>query len=369
MWTEFFCRPGWIYWSWPGMILIGAVTWYQVHLDVVINAWFGDFYDLIQKALSKESSVPKHEIYGYLFTFSEVAGTYIVVAVMSVFFTKHWTFRWRHAMNDYYMSHWQELRHIEGASQRVQEDTKRFARLVEDIGATALQSFMTLAAFVPILFELSKPVKALPILGEVPHAMVVLTITWALLGTVGLALVGMRLPGLEFQNQLVEAAFRKELVFGEDSEDRAKPDVVEELFASVRASYFQLFFNFMYFDFAKWSYLQFGVIIPYLALVPCIADGRITLGQMQRLVAAFSSVERSLQFLVRNWAQIVDLISVYKRLRLFGLTIDKEGSLLGDAFPISVCGRRSRDDGESESSDSKHVYIELDNVSTGSDKP
>ncbi|CAE7746397.1 bacA [Symbiodinium necroappetens] len=329
MWTEFFCRPGWIYWSWPGMILIGAVTWYQVHLDVVIIAWFGDFYDLIQKALSKESSVPKHEIYGYLFTFSEVAGTYIVVAVMSVFFTKHWTFRWRHAMNDYYMSHWQELRHIEGASQRVQEDTKRFAGLVEDIGATALQSFMTLAAFVPILFELSKPVKALPILGEVPHAMVVLTITWALLGTVGLALVGMRLPGLEFQNQLVEAAFRKELVFGEDSEDRAKPDVVEELFASVRASYFQLFFNFMYFDFAKWSYLQFGVIIPYLALVPCIADGRITLGQMQRLVAAFSSVERSLQFLVRNWAQPV-------------------------ITPIASADVSPR-----------HVYIELDNVSTG----
>mmetsp|Transcript_60532 Transcript_60532/g.141754 ORF Transcript_60532/g.141754 Transcript_60532/m.141754 type:complete len:344 (+) Transcript_60532:59-1090(+) len=343
MWTEFFCRPGWLYWSWPGMMIIGAVTWYQVHLDVVINAWFGDFYDLIQKALSEEANVSQHEIYGYLFTFS-------VVAVMSVFFTKHWTFRWRQAMNDYYMSHWQELRHIEGASQRVQEDTKRFAGLVEDIGATALQSLMTLAAFVPILFELSKPVKALPILGEVPHAMVLLTITWALLGTVGLAVVGMRLPGLEFQNQLVEAAFRKELVLGEDSEERAKPEVVEELFASVRASYFRLFFNFMYFDFAKWSYLQFGVIIPYLALVPCIADRRITLGQMQRLVAAFSNVERSLQFLVRNWAQIVDLISVYKRLRLFGLTIDKE-------------------EGDSESSDSKHVYIELDNVSTGSDKP
>ena len=124
MWTEFFCRPGWLYWSWPGMMIMGAVTWYQVHLDVVINAWFGDFYDLIQKALSEEANVSQHEIYGYLFTFSEVAGTYIVVAVMSVFFTKHWTFRWRQAMNDYYMSHWQELRHIEGASQRVQEETR-----------------------------------------------------------------------------------------------------------------------------------------------------------------------------------------------------------------------------------------------------
>ena len=175
--------------------------------------------------------------------------------------------------------------------------------MVEDIGATLLQSIMTLAAFVPILFELSKPVTSLPLLGEVPHAMVLLTIAWALLGTVGLSIIGMRLPGLEFQNQLVEAAFRKELVYGEDKEDRAQPEVVDGLFAAVRASYFQLYFNFMYFDFAKWSYLQFGVIIPYLALVPCIAEGRITLGQLQRLVNAFSSVERSLQFLVRNWTQ------------------------------------------------------------------
>ena len=38
------------------------------------------------------------------------------------------------------------------------------------------------------------------------------TIVWALLGTAGLALIGIRLPGLEFQNQLVEAAFRKDLV-------------------------------------------------------------------------------------------------------------------------------------------------------------
>ncbi|CAE7321227.1 bacA [Symbiodinium pilosum] len=364
MWKEFFCRGAWLYWSWPGVILICATTWYQVHLDVVINSWFGDFYDLIQKALSKESDVSKSEIYGYLFTFSKIAGTYIVVAVLSVFFTKHWTFRWRQAMNDFYIKRWRDLRHIEGASQRVQEDTRRFAIMVEDIGATLLQSLMTLAAFLPILFELSKPVTSLPLIGELPHAMVVLTIVWALLGTVGLSLIGIRLPGLEFQNQLVEAAFRKELVFGEDKEDRAQPEVVEGLFGAVRESYFQLYFNFMYFDFAKWSYLQFGVIVPYLALVPCIADGGITLGQMQRLVNAFSSVERSLQFLVRNWAQIVELISVYKRLRLFSLTLSDEAIM-----PFSLCGMFSQDDGDSESGASKQDYIELDNMSTGSDKP
>lgn len=38
-----------------------------------------------------------------------------------------------------------------------------------------------------------------------------MTIVWALLGSIGLGLIGMRLPGLEFQKQRVEAAFRKDL--------------------------------------------------------------------------------------------------------------------------------------------------------------
>ena len=41
-------------------------------------------------------------------------------------------------------------------------------------------------------------------------------------GTVLLAGAGIRLPGLEFNNQKVEAAYRKELVFGEDHAERAQ---------------------------------------------------------------------------------------------------------------------------------------------------
>ena len=119
-------------------MLILGLTWYQVHLDVVVNAWFGDFYDLIQKALSKDSHVSKDKIYGYLFTFSEIAGIYIVVAVLSVFFTKHWTFRWRQAMSDWYIDHWRDLRHIEGASQRVQEDS--WLKLTSDYGVRSVSA-------------------------------------------------------------------------------------------------------------------------------------------------------------------------------------------------------------------------------------
>jgi peptide/bleomycin uptake transporter len=51
--------------------------------------------------------------------------------------------------------------------------------------------------------------------------------------------------------------------------------------------------------------LQFGVVLPYIILVPCISKGGITLGSLQRLVGAFNNVERSFQFLVRNWGQML----------------------------------------------------------------
>jgi len=317
MFRSFFLSKFWFRWSWPGMGVIVLGTWYQVQVDVKINEWFGGFYDLIQKALSSPNSVQLSEFNSFLLTFGKIAGIYVVVAVFLSFFTKHWIFRWRNAMNDYYMNNWVKLRTIEGASQRVQEDTRRFAAVMETLGVSLLDSFLTLVAFLPILWELSKPIKVLPFIGEVDHALVYVAVIFALFGTALLAAIGIKLPGLEFNNQKVEAAFRKELVFGEDHEDRAKPPTVVELFNNVRRNYFRLFFHYMYFDIAKWSYLQFGVLVPYMALGPTIVSATITLGVMQQIVRAFGRVESSFQFLVRSWSIIVELISIYKRLVAF----------------------------------------------------
>ena len=42
---------------------------------------------------------------------------------------------------------------------------------------------------------------------------------------VTLMIVGQKLPDLQFNNQKVEAAYRKELVYGEDHENRADPHI------------------------------------------------------------------------------------------------------------------------------------------------
>jgi peptide/bleomycin uptake transporter len=322
---SFFMTRRWGAWSAPGGALILFVTWYKVQLDVRINEWFGDFYNLIQKALGKPGSITMDEYLVQLATFGRIAGLYVLIAVGTDFFIKHYVFRWRTAMNDFYTAHWHAVRDIEGASQRVQEDTMRFARLVEGLGISFVRSVMTLFAFLPILWTLSAQVTELPWIGPVSHSLVWVAILFALAGTVLMGLVGIKLPGLEFENQRVEAAYRKELVYGEDDHRRAEAQHLGHLFGNVRRNYFRLFFHYMYFDVARWSYLQFGTLVPYIALGPTLVAGTLTLGLMQQIVRAFGRVESSFQYLVNSWTTIVELISVYKRLRAFERQIRAHG--------------------------------------------
>ena len=307
----------WAKWSVIGSGLIVFITWFQVQISVMINQWYGSFYDLIQKALSAPNSITLTEFYSQLSTFAVIALVAITVSVLNNFFVSHYVFRWRTAMNDYYTSKWQHVRHIEGASQRIQEDTMRFANIVESLGVRFLDSIMTLLAFLPVLWGLSAYVTSLPLIGEVPQALVFVAILWAIVGTTLLAVAGIRLPGLEFKNQRVEAAYRKELVYGEDFEDRAEPAKLTELFSNVRKNYFRLYFHYLYFNVVRYGYLQAGVLVPLIALGPSIVAGAFTLGVMQRISNAFGQVESSFQFLVNSWTTIVELLSIHKRLKAF----------------------------------------------------
>ena len=227
-------------------------------------------------------------------------------------------------MNDYYMSRWSDVRHIEGAAQRVQEDTMRFATITEDLGVKIIESVMTLFAFLPLLFILSKHVPELPVVGQIPAALLTASVIWSLFGTALLAAVGIKLPGLNFRNQRVEAAYRKELVYGEDDSARAGPPTVRELFSNVRTNYFRLYFHYAYFNVFRAMYIQADNIFVYIILVPTIAAGKITFGILQQILTAFQQVSNSFQFLVNSWSTIVELMSIQKRLAAFEAAFDGE---------------------------------------------
>ncbi len=265
----------WQYWSILGTALIIFVTWFLVEVGVAVNAWYAPFYDLIQTALSSPHKVTIEQFYREVGVFLGIALIAVVISVLNNFFVSHYVFRWRTAMNEYYMANWQQLRHIEGAAQRVQEDTMRFASTLENMGVSFINAIMTLIAFLPVLVTLSAHVPELPIIGHIPYGLVIAAIVWSLMGTGLLAVVGIKLPGLE-----------------------------------------------MYFNIARILYLQVDNVFGLFLLFPSIVAGTITLGLMTQITNVFGQVRGAFQYLINSWTTLVELMSIYKRLRSFEHELD-----------------------------------------------
>ncbi len=314
----------WFGWSVLGSALILFYTYFNVQLSVAINAWYGPFYDLLNEALTKSRKVEIGELYHSLLTFAGLATIFVLVVSFMLYFIRHFIFRWRRAMHEFYMSHWEKLRGVEGASQRVQDDTMLFSRAMQRQGVSFVSAAMTLIAFLPILYGYSKHITELPLVGTIPQSLVWASIFWAILGTLFVYLLGIKLPGLEFQNQRAEAALRKELVYGEDQNHRADDFTVRGIFAELKENYYRLYRNYVYFDFGRNVYVNADTVYSLILLFPSIVAGTMTLGLFQQINNAFDKVRESFQVLFSDWDDIIKLISIYKRLRAFEAVIDEE---------------------------------------------
>jgi peptide/bleomycin uptake transporter len=291
--------------------------WIQVKIDVKINEWFGVFYDMIQKALASPNAITIEEYWLSLASFITLAGLYIALYVAISFFTAHFLFRWRTAMVEWYHSVYDKARNIEGASQRVQEDTIKFTRIMESLGTSFIESVMVLIQFVPILLGLSI---GIPIFffGDWQYGLITGALVWTLGGTAFLIGLGwiLRLVGVEYDLQKKEAAYRKILVIAEDN-NNVRPKTINEFFDDVRSIHFLSYIRYLYFNVGRMAYLQANVLSAYVFLAPAIVAGVVTLGVMQQIIRAFGRVEGSMQYLLKAWPTIIELASDYKRLKEF----------------------------------------------------
>ena len=319
---KFFKLRKWFIWSWLGSIIILSSLWIQVKIDVKINEWFGQFYDMIQKALGEPNAITIGEYWSSLLSFITLAAIYVGVAVVVSFFTSHYLFRWRTAMVEWYHSVYDKASKIEGASQRVQEDTIKFTRIMEGLGTSFIESVMVLFQFVPILLGLSI---GIPIFffGDWQYGLITGALLWTLGGTIFLIGLGwlLRLVGVEYDLQKKEAAYRKILVVAED-DNSVRPKTINELFDDVRSIHFLSYIRYLYFNVGRMAYLQANVLSAYVFLAPAIVAGVVTLGVMQQIIRAFGRVEGSMQYLLKAWPTIIELASVYKRLREFESVIN-----------------------------------------------
>ena len=316
----FFGTKKWALWAWGGLALLLVSLYVQVYMAVLFNEWYGRFYDMLQ-------SVEKYTLADFndsLWYFMYIAMVSVVLGTFTNWFTRHYSLAWREAMTFDYIPQWRHVKEeIEGASQRIQEDAYRFARLVESLGLQVVRAVMTLVAFLPILWHLGKNIDV-PVIGP-GDGNLVYTVLIVSLGGMGISwLVGWYLPGLEYNNQKVEAAFRKELVLGEDNKaDYCSIPALTELFTGIKFNYKRLFMHYGYFDLWVFSYDQFMVIVPYLIAGPALFATTITLGTVVQMSNAFQKVHSSFSLFIHNWTTVTELRSIHKRLHEFQANLSK----------------------------------------------
>ena len=335
----FYKSRKWALWAWGGGSILAISLWIQVQITVGINKWYGGFYNLLQTAgeYKDKADIGTALFYDKLVSiaylkdgfegapsFAVLAFPYVILAVATGWFTRLYGLRWREAITFDYIPRWRNVKtEIEGASQRIQEDCNRFARIVENLGLQVVRALMTLVAFIPVLWALSDAV-TIPFFSDIEGSLVWTALVVSLGGIVISWFVGWKLPGLEYNNQKVEAAFRKDLVLGEDDKaNYAQPETLWSLFTGIRFNYHRLYMHYGYFDTWRITYDQFMIIVPYLIVGPSLFTGAVLLGVVVQVSNAFQKVHGGFALFLENWTTITELRSIWKRLHEFERNLTK----------------------------------------------
>jgi len=311
MMKSFFLSQKYRFWAWGGLIFLFLLTWGQVQLTVILNTWYGEFYDILQKANDIDA------FWNLIIEFGYIAFPYIIIAMFSFYFAQHYAFRWREAITNYYLPLWEKTpNNIEGASQRIQQDTYEFAKALESIGLGLFKALLTLIAFIPILWALSEKI-TIPFLANIEGSLVYVAFLTSVGGMIISYLVGIKLPNIEYNNQKLEAKYRKELVYSEDDKKFANAENLFSLFLGLKVNYIKMFNHYSYFSLWNYLYQQVMIILPYIIMAPSLFSGVITLGVVTQTGNAFGKVNESFSYLIDRWTDITKFLSVLKRLNEF----------------------------------------------------
>lgn len=279
----------------------------QVYMSYLFLGWYGTFYNALQ-------TLDLVQFWSSMYSFCILAGICVVLDTCSKYLNQRVCFIWRKCLTENLLLIRQKKRQrIEGEGQRIQEDTQRFTRIVEGLYVGCLKAISSLIVFTPALWALS----AL-IFPKVPGVLPFLALFYSIGGIILSWYIGRKLPQLEFNNQVQEAALRTAIERDDD-----KNISYSRYIENVRTSYYELYWG--YFKFNLWgnSFFQASVVFPYIICGSALFAKLITLGTLVQISKAFDNVQSSLAYLIEKWTDITELRSVVLRLNAF-ISLDQD---------------------------------------------
>ena len=327
-------------WAARGLLAaIVALNLALVYMAVLFNDWNKLFYDSLQ---DKNQPV----FWTQLGRFSYLAFAFIVIAVYKFYLTQLMEMRWRKWMTRTTLQRWlshqafyrMELGRFAGSDpalggapdnpdQRIAEDINQFTALTTGLSMGLLNSVVTLASFVGILWGLSGGF-AFHLAGNdynIPGFMVWMALLYCAVGSWITQRIGRPQIPLNFAQQRVEADFRHHMVRvreysesialdGGEAVERAQ---LESRFGAVLDNYLRLIKaqkNLVWFT----SFFgQAAVVFPFVVAAPRFFSGAIQLGELMQISSAFGQVQGALSWFVDSYPNLATWRATTDRLTSF----------------------------------------------------
>ncbi|KAB0264261.1 ABC transporter ATP-binding protein/permease [Microvirga brassicacearum] len=310
-----------------------ALNLFQVALSVRLNFFGRDMFNALQV---KDGPAFWYQLF---WIFVPLATVFVSVALVEIVSQYVLRIRWRSFLNGLYVSEWLDDgthyrmqlvgREADNPDQRIADDLRNYVDQTYTLSIGLLNQSATLVSFVAILWTLSRdftlPGTDIP----VPGLLVWVAILYALFGTWLTHVIGRPLIGLYFRQEKVEADYRFSLarlreyteqialLDGEEAEKQA----LGRRFGMIVENFMQIVRRVMHLTIFQSAYFQANVVVPYILTAPYYFIDKITLGQMQQTVGAFSSVQGALTFFITSYSTIASYKAVIDRLTTFEAAI------------------------------------------------
>ncbi len=185
---------------------------------------------------------------------------------------------------------------IDNPDQRISEDVKNFTTSTLSFLLIALNSLLTLIAFIGVLWSISS-------------MLVVVLFGYAFVGTLGSLLIGRRLVGLYYDQYQREADFRHGLIRVQDNaesiafyrgEKREHRDLLMRLGSALDNTFSIIGWNRNLAFFTN-SYNYAALVLPVVVVAPLFMQHKVDFGVVSQAVGAFGQVLAALSLIITQF--------------------------------------------------------------------
>lgn len=252
---------------------------------------------------------------------------YLLNDPIDKFCGKHFGQLWRKAVSENLVQRWQtkkdKTRFLD-AGQLIQEKVFECTRFLEDIGFSALRSFILLCMYVPLLWNVSPVVKIQsPWVFHINGILMILVTVCCIVGGTISFKIGKPLIEMDKHNQAKERELRDlldKITYGTEDFDKGR---TRASFDAVYASYSKMWLRATPVDTWNSFYGNGMYLLPIWVAGGWYVDGLITFGGLMKTFFLFGEVNASLSLFTNNLGRILNFLATYGRIKTFSDRLDE----------------------------------------------